>query len=169
MTHDKTTTESPRTPGRGGRAISPRSGDHQIAARVGTPLEGDFIVVVGSADSRIATLATAQHGRVAWWQLREAGISQAEVRSRVAAGWLIRVRHGVYAVGHLAPADHAREVEALLCAPPGTLLSHLTASRLWKLHDDPRAERAVDILVPSPAGQRRAHVRVHRTVVTSRL
>jgi len=122
------------------------------------------LVVGGSPEQRIAALGTAQRGRTARWQLLAAGLSDDMIRTRVSNGLLIRVRHGVYAVGHRSPMQLADEVSALLTAPPGTLLSHLTAARIWRLHTPAAAGLLpVDILVDDGGGRHVTGVREHRT------
>lgn len=134
--------------------------------------------LAGGADQRIVALASAQQGRVARWQLLEAGLSSKQIKTRLHHGWLVRVASGVYAVGHTASAPFAEEVTALLRAPRGTVLSHLTAARLWEIHGQrgsvsSSVARAsppgpVDILIPSAGGQRRELLAIHRTVLPQR-
>ena len=129
-----------------------------------TVVRAGLIVVAGTPEERIATLGTAQYGRVARWQLRDAGFTDDMIRSRANNGTLIRVGQGVYAVGHVAPVQFAGEVAALLMAPPGTLLSHLTAARMWRLHNPTSpVPLPVDILVHDGGGRRRPGIREHRT------
>ena len=83
---------------------------------------------------------------VARWQLLQAGLTDDQVKLRLAAGRLTEVHRGVYLVGAVAPG-HAHEMAALLaCAsrpsrakrrsnrPTATpVLSHRSAAALWQL------------------------------------
>jgi len=140
-----------------------RSG-HQISpGSARTVTRGGLVEVHGTPGQRIATLATEQYGRVARWQLLEVGLTDAMIRTRLVNGVLIAVSAGVYAVGHMAPSRFADELTALLAAPAGTLLSHLTAARLWRFHEPPDPPSQVDILVDDRGGRRRGGVHKHRT------
>jgi hypothetical protein len=82
----------------------------------------------------IARLARDQGGHVTTAQLLELGLGRRAVQYRVARGLLMRVHHGVYAVGHLptSPADRAHG--ALLAAGPGSALCGRSAAALWMLY-----------------------------------
>lgn len=81
--------------------------------------------------ARIATLAARQHGVVSRTQLRALGIGRHQVQGRLAAGHLIRLHRGVYAVGHDALTYRARLMAASLAAGPEALISHRSAAALW--------------------------------------
>lgn len=68
-------------------------------------------------------------------QMRTLGLGRRAIESRAQRGWLIRVHHGVYAVGHLPtnPLDRARG--ALLAAGPRSALGGRTAAAFWALYD----------------------------------
>jgi len=66
-------------------------------------------------------------------QLVEAGLTQAGIDRRVAAGWLYRVHRGVYAVGHPGLTRHGRWQAAVLT---GGVLSHRSAAALWGIWRD---------------------------------
>jgi hypothetical protein len=93
--------------------------------------EGEF--VGGSLDVIQARLATRQCGVVGRAQLLALGYTRREIDARVAAGRLINLYRGVYAVGHEAVSDRGRMTAALLAAGPDAALSHRTAAFLWKL------------------------------------
>jgi hypothetical protein len=65
-------------------------------------------------DQRVAELAGRQWGVVSLAQLRAAGLSYDAVRSRVRAGRLHRLHHGVYAVGHTVLRREGRWLAAVL-------------------------------------------------------
>ena len=85
----------------------------------------------GPSDAAIGVLAGRQGGHITRQQLIELGVDANAVKYRVAIGRLIRVHHGVYAVGHLSsnPSDRARG--ALLAAGPRSALSHGSAAAHW--------------------------------------
>jgi hypothetical protein len=112
-----------------------------------------------SADALIARMAARQHGIVRLDQLMDAGLSRAGITRRVAAGRLVRVHTGVYAVGHGALARDALFFAAVAGAGPGAALSHASATEhhgVWR-HPGPYL-----IAVVSPTQRRPAGVKVHR-------
>src|SRR3954465_9858730 len=82
-------------------------------------------------DREVARIAGDQHGVVSLEQLREAGLREEQIRSRVRRGRLHRIHHGVYAVGHARLALPGR-LWAVVLATKGTL-SYRTAAALWDL------------------------------------
>jgi very-short-patch-repair endonuclease len=84
-----------------------------------------------STDHRIGALASRQYGVVARRQLIGAGIDRGRIDRSIAAGRLLRLHTGVYAVGHRSPRDEARWIAATLAC--GGVLSHLSAAALWRL------------------------------------
>jgi len=87
-------------------------------------------------DGRVAEMAREHDGVVSWAGLREAGMSEAQVRCAVAA---LRTLHdGVFLTGHGRLTDHQRRLAATLTGP-GTVLSHASAGAL---HGFRRAVRA---------------------------
>src|SRR5215212_11087849 len=81
----------------------------------------------------VAKLAVRQHGVVAVRQLYSLGLSDRQLRHRVACGWLHRVHRGVYAVGHLRLTLEGWWLAAVLAGGEGAILSHQAAGELWKL------------------------------------
>jgi very-short-patch-repair endonuclease len=88
-------------------------------------------------------------------------------------GFLYREHAGVYVVGPRTPVEFGRETAALLACGPGTVLSHLTAAALWKLHPaDPslpihlstrrRKGFRAEIVVHQTRHLQRVDVRVYR-------
>jgi very-short-patch-repair endonuclease len=60
-------------------------------------------------------------------------MSSQAIRTRVRAGRLNRVHHGVFAVGHSALAPDGRELAAVLACGPAALLSHRSAAQRWEI------------------------------------
>jgi Transcriptional regulator, AbiEi antitoxin/Protein of unknown function (DUF559) len=112
-------------------------------------------------DVEIGRLAERQHGVVSLAQLQLAGLSARAVRDRVAAGRLIRIHRGVYAVGHARLTQHGRWMAAVLAYGPGAVLSHRSAAALHGLRPDNRSK--IDITVPSVSGKARPGIDVHRS------
>jgi very-short-patch-repair endonuclease len=81
---------------------------------------------------RIEEIARWQGGHISTRQLHELGLSRRAIVGRAERSTLIRVHHGVYAVGHVPtnPIDTAHG--ALLAAGDRTALAGLTALALWR-------------------------------------
>jgi hypothetical protein len=67
----------------------------------------------------VGNLASRSHGVVARADLSKAGVTPAEVKSRLNAGSLIRVHRGVFRVGHQAPSIEARYMAAVKAVARG--------------------------------------------------
>jgi hypothetical protein len=81
----------------------------------------------------LARLATGAHGLVTHGRMLDAGITPAEIRTRLRAGLLIREYPGVCRVGHRAPSVESRYLAAVLACGDGALLSGLAAAHLLGL------------------------------------
>jgi len=112
----------------------------------------------------VADLAARQHGVVSVKQLYSLGLSDRQVRQRVAAGWLRRVHRGVYAIGRGNPAREGWWVAAVLACGEGAVLSHQAAAELWKLRQRRGARPAVvEVSIPTGSGRRpRPGIALHR-------
>ena len=86
-------------------------------------------------DRLIGALAERQHGVVTYAQLVELGIGRGRIDRRVAAGRLLRLHHGVFAVGHSAMRREGRWLAAVLACGDGAALSHRSAASLWRIRD----------------------------------
>lgn len=84
-------------------------------------------------ERRLARLAARQHGVAARAQLITAGFSHRQIDRRIAAGRLIPIHRGVYAVGHSRLTREGRWMAAVLAAGRGAALSHATAAIHWQL------------------------------------
>lgn len=119
------------------------------------------------ADAWIAELATRQHGVVAWFQLRAAGISRGCVDFRLAERRLHLVHRGVYAVGHRALSPEGRLLAAVLALGPNAVLSHRSAAEHWGLLRGTAS--ATHVTVPGRGTlARRRGIIVHRTADVAR-
>jgi very-short-patch-repair endonuclease len=108
----------------------------------------------------VAELAGGQWGVVSLAQLRAAGLSYDAVRSRVRAGRLHRLHHGVYAVGHTVLKREGRWLAAILACGDGALLSHRSAAAYWGLLQS--AATRTDVTTPRRRAPN-ATIRLHRS------
>ena len=97
-------------------------------------------------DTRMASMASVQHGVVARWQLTSLGMTGHMVKGRIRHGALHVVHRGVYAVGHRALTVESRWMAAVLAHGPTAVLSHRSAGQLWGLY--PRSEIWPEVTVP---------------------
>lgn len=110
----------------------------------------------------VAPLAARQHGVVSVRQLYSLGLSDRQVRKRLAVGSLHRLHRGVYAVGHMRLTREGRWLAAVFACGEGAVLSHQGAAELWGLRRRSRG-RAIEVTVPLTSGRRqRAGIVVHR-------
>jgi Transcriptional regulator, AbiEi antitoxin/REase_MTES_1575 len=112
-------------------------------------------------DVLISRLAERQHGVVSLPQLQFLGLSARAVRDRVAAGRLIRIHRGVYAVGHGRLTLRGHWMAAVLAYGPRAVLSHRSAAALHGIRPDNRPK--TDVTVPSPSARSRPGIVVHRS------
>ncbi len=113
-------------------------------------------------DARIARVAALQHGQISTVQLRAIGLSEKQIRGRVAAGRLHRVHRGVYSVGVPPTMPLGVWTAAVLAVGPGAVLSHRTAGASWGLC---RAPAAVDVTTPRSGARGRAGLALHHAVL----
>ena len=113
----------------------------------------------------LAQLATRQHGVVSRTQLIALGLSRQQIETLIAAGHLIRVHRGVYAVGHRRLSPRGRWMAAILACGEGARLSHRDASALHGL----RRIGTGPIHVSARSARRVPGVRCHRAREPDRL
>ena len=80
---------------------------------------------------RIAAIAVRQGGHITTAQLHALGLSRRAIQHQAVTGALIRVHHGIYAVGHLPTNPHDRACGALLATGPRSALLHGSAAAHW--------------------------------------
>jgi hypothetical protein len=116
---------------------------------------------VGNADAVIAEVAARQFGVVALAQLIQTGVSQSQIRNRLAAGRLHRIHRGVYAVGHPKLSHRGRWIAAVLACGERAVLSHRAAAELWQLISPTTG--VIHITIPNGSGRRRNGLNIHRS------
>lgn len=120
-----------------------------------------------SRDLRVAKVAAGQHGVVSIHQLRQAGLGDDAVLTRVRAGRLHRIHRGVYAVGHPGISRQGRWMAAALACGEGAAVSHRSAAELWEFLKP--CAGPVDISIQRAGGRRRRQgIRLHRCASLSR-
>ena len=113
-----------------------------------------------SPDRVIARLARRQHALVALGQLKQAGVSRAQIRTRLTSGELERVHPKVLRLAGAPPTPEQLILASCLAAGTGSLASHRAAARLWGV---PLAGHVVDVTVPPPRWPRIDGVHIHRS------
>jgi len=109
-------------------------------------------------DSRLASLASRQHGIVTGRQLTALGISTTERRYRVRVGRLHPIHRGVYAVGHRNLSENARFIAAVAAIGADAALSHVSAAALWGLTSSGRDVNVTTTRSVKPRPGIRLHV-----------
>ena len=114
---------------------------------------------VRAIEAATRRLIRAQKGAVSWRQLRAAGWTESEIKTRVNRGDWVRRHRGVYIAGDPALLPLAAESAALLSLGPGAVLSHQSALALWALGE---AEAGiVEVTVVASNARAREGVRIH--------
>ena len=110
--------------------------------------------------STVAQISARQQGRVALYQLLDAGVERQQVRRWCGDGRLHRVCVGVYAVGHTAPSRLADLWTARLAGGDGAAVSHGSAGHAMRML--PRAPARIEVTVPRLGGRSRPGIMIHR-------
>lgn len=108
----------------------------------------------------LARLASGQHGVVARWQMRRAGLSEDVIDGEIARARLYPVFRGVFAYGNSAVGKRARLRAATLACGEGAVVSHRSAAALMGLID--RGPVAIDVIAPCSRGRTIDGIRLHR-------
>jgi hypothetical protein len=111
----------------------------------------------------VSALATRQHGIVSRRQLRDLGLSNEQIDTRLRRRTLVPVHHGVFAVGHGAIGRWGLMQAAVLVCGSGAVVSHGSAAELLGLWD--RRPALIDVTSPGQAGREIDGVRWRRPVV----
>jgi very-short-patch-repair endonuclease len=116
-------------------------------------------------DRAIAELAGRQSGYVLHKQLVALGLGRGAIARRLKRGLLIRVYHGVYAVGHIPAHPQLRARGALLACGRESALAYGSARSLWGIM--PPWFEPFEVLVIG-ARRRPVGIRVHHSGVLLR-
>jgi very-short-patch-repair endonuclease len=112
-------------------------------------------------DRAVARLAERQHGVVARRQLLGLGLGRVAVIERLRHGHLHEIHRGVYVVGARRISRKGRWMAAVLAGGVGTVLSHRSAARLWRL--TPPAAEVIEVSSPASTRTRRHGIAGHRS------
>ena len=145
------------------RGNSRRGERHELPAEVRLLDARQLVAVQGTPEQRASMIAKRQRGRAARWQLLLAGLTDHMIKRMLASGYLIQRLPGVYAVGHVADIEFARETEALLCTAQRAALSARSAIGYWGMGPGPRRGEPVDIVIHAETRVNHPGVRSHRT------
>ena len=117
------------------RPPAPRTPPHPDVCDIDQATEGQRHTRqgYGHPDVTIAAIAAGQHGVVSRWQLRDAGLSAAEIDGRISTRRLHQLHRAVFAVGHPVIGVRGVWLAAVLAGGPGALLSHRSAAALHGL------------------------------------
>lgn len=110
-------------------------------------------------DQSADRLASRQYGAISRSQALTAGLTPKQVRDRVESGRWRRVLSGVYVIAGAPPSWEQNAMGALLAAPEGSALSHLTAAALVGVSEPPPLPH---LTVPRTASGRFGNAVVHR-------
>lgn len=110
----------------------------------------------------VQTLAARQHGVVARRQLLALGLGEDAIDHRLSTGRLVRLRRGIYALGHAQLRPEGRALAVVLAVGDRAVLSHRSAAGLWGIR--PWGGSFIEITAPGRGGVRRQRGRfVHRS------
>jgi very-short-patch-repair endonuclease len=106
-------------------------------------------------------MAERQWGVISHGQLIASGFTRDEIVGRAERGHLIRIHHGIYALGHRRLTMLGRLYAAQLASGPGAFLSHRTAAACRGLCAHPVV---IELTVPADRTRgSRDGLRIHRT------
>jgi hypothetical protein len=108
----------------------------------------------------VAQLAAAQHGVLSRAQAADIGLTERQLRTLVAHGWLDRPHPGVLRVT-AAPSSWLQHLHAATLAASGTVASHRAAARLHRLDGFLRST-VIEVSVVRPRHPRLDGVTTHR-------
>jgi very-short-patch-repair endonuclease len=113
-----------------------------------------------ASPQELVPLSRAQNGAVSLEQLRSAGLTPTEIRTRVRHGRLVHLYRGVYAVGDPQLMPLVRPAAALLSLGACSFISHRSAAALWDIATADSS--VVDVSVVGCNLRSRPGVRLHR-------
>src|SRR5690606_12867753 len=93
-------------------------------------------------------------------ELLAAGFSPSAIDRMVAAGRLVVVFRGVYALGHKHLRPEAFWLAAVLAGGEGTALGYRTGAAAWEVRSAPVA--FIEVITPGARGREQRGLRTHR-------
>lgn len=108
---------------------------------------------------KLYQIAETQAGYFTTAQAETAGIDRSRLSRFVAAGRLLRVRHGVYRLVHFPHSRHEDLFIAWLQIGPDSIISHDSALALYELSDAMPAK--IHVTIPRTASRRRHGLQLH--------
>ena len=117
-------------------------------------------------DRLVAELAAEEKGVLSVGELRGLGLSDVAIARRRDRGFLHRLHHAVYAVGHTGLTKEGFWLAAVKACGDDAVLSHYSAAALWRfvIWDD----RVPEVTVPGPGTRIHHGIRVHRSACLDR-
>lgn len=106
---------------------------------------------MGKSLRPVNDVAKTQLGLITFDQMVSLRFTEDETRTFLRNGFFLRIRRGVYVVGGAPPTFEQTVLAAQLAAGTTTVVSHLTAARLWAF---PKIEWPEGIELTVPVGKR---------------
>jgi hypothetical protein len=113
-------------------------------------------------EREIANIAERQHGVISHRQLDALGVGRGSIHRRLQKRRLLRVRPGVYAVGHARLTIRGRWMAAVLSYGEDAFLAHGDAGAHWDLI--PVKGSQIHVTVPRRGVRRQRGIVVHETL-----
>ncbi len=116
----------------------------------------------GAVWRRVAAIADAQHGTVAFVQIIDIGISAAAIARAVADGFLTVLHRGVYAFGHSRLRTEGRWMAAVLAGGADAALTHTDGLQLRGIVQSNAARIHITVTRKTGGAHRRQGLVIHR-------
>lgn len=118
---------------------------------------------MGTRWSRAGQVAARQYGVISFSQLLDCGFSRSGIQRAVAAGLLIPIHRGVFALGYPPSDRRGVLLAATIAVGAPSCVSFSTAGEYLRLL--PGTASPIDVTVPRGAGRSRRSVRIHRAAI----
>lgn len=112
-------------------------------------------------ESHLKRIAERQHGLLSRGQIRNAGVTDNDLRRRISDGRIERVHPGVYYLDSTPATWRTQVLAGVLAAGDGAVATHRTAGVLWEL--DAIYGRMIEVTVAFDDGPEPQGVILHRT------
>jgi hypothetical protein len=119
-------------------------------------------------DARVAAVAARQRGSVTLAQARDAGVTEAALRHRLATGRWIRVHAKVFRIAGAEVTTEQQLLAACFHLGPTAVASHASAAWLWELDGFERPPPRLELTVVGTSSRRAGSaLLVHRTRIST--